>query len=53
MTYQPADGTPGSNPIPATGRYIKIVADKLGKPASDDFGQRLQLAELRVFPPGS
>jgi hypothetical protein len=53
VTYRAADGTPGSNPTPAAGRYVKIVAEGLGRAASDDSGQRLQLAELQVFPPAA
>jgi Glycine rich protein/F5/8 type C domain len=51
VTYQAADGSAGTNPIAATGRYVRLSVFKLGRAATPETGQRLQLAELQVFPP--
>lgn len=55
-TGQSSDGSTGQGyDVAASGRYVRVVVERLGRPAPDEAGRgfhRLQLAELEVYATG-
>lgn len=54
-TGRSSDGSTGQEyDVAASGRYVRVVVERLGRPAPDEAGSgfhRLQLAELEVYAP--